>query len=135
MKDIGKAPYEMLNENIALTPVDDCARAVVSLMLGYTQNSVYNLFSKYSMTIGEYLNSLDVIDSISFEEYRNLLQKRTDAQSQFMLMYVSGIEKDPKKSVVDLITSKTNNNLHKIGFNWEKLNVSYVQLFEKLNCC
>lgn len=132
MKDIGKAPYEMLNENIALTPVDDCARAVVSLILGYTQNSVYNLFSKHSMTIGQYLESLDITDSVSFEEYRKLLQKRTDAQSQFMLMYVSGIEKEPQQSIVDLVTDKTNDCLDSIGFDWLSLGDIYTSMFENL---
>ena len=132
MKEIGKAPYEMLNENIALTPVDDCARAIVFLMLGYSQNSVYNLFSEHSMTIGQYLKSLDIIDLVSFEEYRKLLQNRTDAQSQFMLMYVSGIEKDPQKSIVELITEQTNNYLHSICFVWERLNDQYIDYFENL---
>ena len=132
MKEIGKAPYEMLNENIALTPVDDCARAIVSLLLGNTQNSVYNLFSEHSMTIGQYLEGLNITDTVSFEEYRKLLQKRTDAQSQFMLMYVSGIEKDPQKSIVELVTDRTNDCLDSIGFNWVYLGDDYIAMFKNL---
>ena len=129
MLKYNEVPLELINENITLTPVDDCARAIFYLMK-LKENNVYNLFSQNSMSIGNYMKALsNDINLINLNDFNEQLKLANDDSSKFVEMYIKGILTNPEKSVVQICNDDTNKTLEKINFRWSELGDKYVRMF------
>ena len=129
MLKYNEVPLELINENITLTPVDDCARAIFYLMK-LQENNVYNLFSQNSMSIGNYMKALsNNINLINLNDFNEQLKLANDDSSKFVEMYIKGILTNPEKSVVQIYNNDTNKTLEKINFRWSDLGDKYVRMF------
>ncbi len=129
MLKYNEVPLELINENITLTPVDDCARAIFYLMK-LQENNVYNLFSQNSMSIGNYMKALsNNINLINLNDFNEQLKLANDDSSKFVEMYIKGILTNPEKSVVQIYNNDTNKTLEKINFRWSELGDKYVRMF------
>ena len=120
-----------MEENISITPVDECAKAITTLMKN-KENSIYNLYSKNSMSIKEYMNYFGNNKPVKIQEFYNTLKNERDRETQFVLMYIAGILQDANKSVVRIINDNTHKQLDKLNFKWKSLNKEYVELYNKI---
>lgn len=132
MLKYNEMPLELIDENITLTPADDCARAIIDLMK-IRKNDTYNLFSKNSMSIGQYMKALsDDIKLVKMFDFNEQLKSSNDGSSKFVAMYIKGILENPEKSVVQIFNDNTNRILEENGFVWSKLGDTYVKRFKHI---
>lgn len=133
MLHYNKVPLELMNENIVLTPVDDSAKAITTLMK-VNDNRIYNLYSKESMTIFKYISALTKPNMVPIKKFYDELLNNSDKDpmAQFVSMYIKGVLSNPEKSVVDIINSKTNSILQENGFTWSELGEDYVRRIKNI---
>lgn len=126
MLHYNKIPLELLNENLAMAPADECATAIVSL-LTVNENRVYNVYSKNSLDMSRYINALTSPDVITLKDFEDLLKSDIKfEEAKFVLMYISNIVNSPERAIVCFDNSYTTNMLESLGFNWAELNGEYA---------
>ena len=134
MYRLKKVPIEIQNENILLTPVDDLARAIITLMEGKKGNNVFHLVSTSSPTIKGYMEYLTDITSEPLKElYKQLNEMPNDEEMQFVAMYLAGILKDAEKLVVHVHSERTAKLLEELGYKWGTINNEYVRYVLKFD--
>ncbi len=125
MKRINAVPSEIADENVELTPVDDCAVAICTLMK-IKSNAVYNIHDTESMTVLEYMRAISDVKLLSVVDFYNMMKQSTDPQAQFSLMYIRSLVENPEKSVVNMEWRCTYGILNKNDFNWTALGGEYA---------
>lgn len=134
MYRLKKVPLEIKDENFLVTPVDDLAKAILSLILNVKKNSIFHLVSTESPTIEDYMKLLVDVKAIPIKElYREINEVQNDSEMQFVSMYLNGILKDAKKMVVNIDSKKTAEELEKLNFKWGKIDKRYVEFFNKID--
>ncbi|MBQ4575695.1 MAG: amino acid adenylation domain-containing protein [Clostridia bacterium] len=128
MQSANYYPDEMETEDIAITPIDDLAKAICSQFF-VEGNRVYHLYSDYSRTLGEYMRTLNVFNSLPMDDFVELISKQEDQHSKFALMYISGILSDVNGMVVHLQKATTPAHLSECGFTWSRLDEDYVRKY------
>lgn len=131
MKNLNKIPAELAEENLALTPVDDCARAIVTLMQNKT-NSVYHLYSDHSLGVRDYMESITDCSSIPLEEFCGILRRQTDSFSQFVFAYIIGLLDNGDDAIVFFKKVNSCSALKTLHFSWNELGCLYAQTIKKL---
>ena len=131
MKNLNKIPLELGDEDLALTPVDDCARAVVTLMKNKS-NSVYHLYSDHSLVVKDYMAAVTDYTSVPLEEFCDILRQQTDSFSQFVLAYINGLLDNGDDAIVFLKKAMTYKLLSKYNFSWNLLSKQYVDCFKEI---
>lgn len=133
MKKLKKVPMELVNENISISPIDDLANAIVSLVLSNRNNDVYHMVSKFSPTIGEYIKTLTDFEIVPMSDIYTELQKRNEnIEMQFVTMYFQGIKEAPDKMVVRISSQETNDILTDIGYAWHSIDEKYIKMFNDI---
>ncbi len=131
MLHYNKIPLELLNENLSMAPVDECAKAIVNLM-SINKNNVFNIYSSNSLDMSGYINALTKPDVIPLKKFEKLLEEDNEFQeAKFVVMYIENIVDSPDKSIVAFNNDATNDLLKKIKFNWSVLDSSYAQYILK----
>lgn len=125
---IKKFPTELAKEDIAISPVDDLARAIVLLMQKEKKNNIYHLISTNSPTLETYFRTLFKIELKPMQAvYQELREKENDEEVQFVVMYLAGILDDPSKMVVKIKSEKTNAILENLGYEWSRIDEKYIK--------
>lgn len=128
-----KVPLELVNVDLVMTPVDECASAIVKL-LGVKENRIYHLYSDKSLNMIKYIKSMTIPDIVSLKELAKTLSQESDIsdEANFVLMYISGIINSPSTSIVSIKNYETNKLLEKLGFKWSELDDKYASSIKKL---
>ncbi len=134
MKNLRKIPAELAEENLALTPVDDCARAIVSLMRN-EKNAVYHLYSDNSPNLLEYMSAIVDFSAVSLSDFCDILRQQTDSFSMFAIAYINGIVDGGNESVVLLKKTTTVDALKELAFKWQELGDKYYKNFNSFGGC
>ena len=128
MKDVGAYPSELADEDIAITPIDDLAKCICS-QLFTEENCVYHLNSDHSFILCEYMKALNITNSLSMNDFVEVISQREDQHSKFALMYISGILSDVNGMVVHFQKATTPKKLSDCGFTWSRLDDDYVRKY------
>lgn len=127
MLNYNKVPLELVNADLVMAPVDECAKAIVTL-LQVKENKIYHLFSNHGYDMIKYVKAMTIPDIISLKEFAKILNRDSEKNNEanFVLMYISGIVNNPTKSLVTLRNDETINILNKLGFKWSELDDKYA---------
>lgn len=132
---IGAVSRSMLELVLELTPVDCCSRAIVELVKGETNNSVFHVFNHKTIKFGLLLDSLaskgipiKVLPDISFQEYISDL-----SQNQEGMEFLTGVINDLNNNKVIKFNSSivvdstlTQECLKKLEINWPYIDDEYL---------
>lgn len=125
-------PLELLDENLSIAPVDETAKAILTLMQ-VEENGVYNLYSNNSLNLSDYLEALENCTPISIKEFEKELKKSdTSNEVQFVLAYISNITNSSEKMIVTFNCEETVQKLKELGFEWSKQDEKYARYIKNL---
>ena len=126
MKKIHAVPIETAEENFELTPVDDCARAICTLMR-LKQNKVYQLRDTESMSVIQYMRTIMPMVLLPFSEFYERINSIDDPRVQFCNLYTQNIFKELDRAFVTLVGEQTNRRLEENGFSWSPIPSNYAR--------
>lgn len=132
MQAVNCYPSEIEDEDIAITPIDDLAKAICS-QLECEHNRIYHLYSDHSFTLGRYMEALGVNETKSLLEYIETVKACDDDYSKFALMYISGIMSDVNGMIVHFKKTTTPLYLAKKGVEWSCLDENYIKVLYNIN--
>lgn len=121
-------PADMETEDIAITPIDDLAKAICS-QLFVAPNLVYHMYSDCHLSLGEYMRALNVSNRLPLDDFVEMISNQEDQHSKFALMYISGILSDVNGMVVHFQKKTTPTKLSDSGFTWSHLDEDYVRKY------
>lgn len=125
-------PLELLDENLSMAPVDETAKAILTLMQ-VEENGVYNLYSDNSLNLVTYLKALEECMPISIKEFEEELKKSANSNEvQFVLAYISNITNSSDKMIVTFNCEETTKKLKEFGFEWSCQDEKYASYIKKL---
>lgn len=125
-------PLELLDENLSMAPVDETAKAILTLMQ-VEENGVYNLYSDNSLNLATYLKALEECMPISIKEFEEELKKSASSNEvQFVLAYISNITNSSDKMIVTFNCEETAKKLKELGFEWSCQDEKYASYIKKL---
>ena len=133
MLHYNKIPLELVNEDLSMAPVDECARAIVKLM-DVKENKIYHLYSNHSLDMVKYIKAMTIPDIVTLKEFAKILRADSEKnhEANFVLMYISSIINNPTQTIVSFRSDETNTFLNSIGFNWSELDDKYAIGIKKL---
>ena len=135
---IGIIQEEYLNHALEFTPVDICAKAIISIINSNPRFTVFHLFNDNFIKIKrllEILNSLGInISPVSNEEFSK--QIRTLLKDKILKSNLSGIITDLNEDrLLDLINYNIPNSeftkeyLKKLNFKWPLIDYEYISKY------
>ena len=125
MRKLCAVPMEVAQENVELTPVDDCARAICVLMQR-DENSVFHLRDTESMSVLQYMQAISPVDLLPISDFYARMQDQRDPQMQFCKTYIQNIVQNPQNAIVTLCGERTGQQLKEAGFHWSVLPPGYA---------
>ena len=126
MLHYNKIPLELLNENLAMVPADECAEAIVSL-LTVNENRVYNIYSNNNLDMSRYLNALTNPEVLTLKEFEKILSSDTEfEEAKFVHMYIANIVNAPERAIVCFDNTQTTKLLESLNFQWSALDGRYA---------
>ncbi len=128
MNTIGAYPSELADEDIAITPIDDLAKAICSQIF-IDGNHMYHLNSDHSFVLREYMRALNVTNSLPMERFVQVIGAQKDEHAKFALMYISGILSDVNGMVVHFKKTTSPMLLENSHFMWSQLGEDYVKKY------
>jgi len=127
MLHYNKIPLELVNEDLSMAPVDECAKAIIQLM-NVKENKIYHLYSNHSFNMVKYIKALTIPNIITLKEFEKILRQDSEKDSEvnFVLMYISSIINNPTQTIVTFRNTETIQVLEKMGFQWSELDEKYA---------
>ncbi len=136
---LGAVSANMLDNKIEFTPVDSCAKAIVTLAKNsICDNKVFNLYNQNLMRVESLVEVFRMsgfnIDILSKKEFNNLLHSIATTNSYSALDYIVNdfsVDADNQLSLnynfsVNIKSEFTINYLHMLGFDWPVITDEYI---------
>ena len=138
LSKIGCIPDYMLNTYMEFTPIDSCANSILKLIQYPTNsNRVFHLFNHNHVDVTKFVNvvrnyiSLEAVSNDIFTSKVDNIFKQSDSNK-----ILSGILRDfdsnrklVYESKIKLNSDFTINYLSQIGFEWPKIDETYIKQF------
>lgn len=125
-----QVPEELKNKTFNISPVDECANLIISILQNNNKYNVYHIYNENELTLEEIIN---LLNSLNF----NI--KFTSESSLKDLKYISKEEVNLSSYLQKLLTNKqtasnikvsspyTNQLLKQLNFNWSNINTNYFK--------
>ncbi len=118
---------DLLSLNIEFSPVDECSKMIVALLKNSGPNSVYHILNDKEISIFEiktllkFLNC-DILD-VDLKTFIEEISKKSD---EYIKEYILG------NNLNEFSQTATLQTLNKIGLEWPKIDVNYMQKILKI---
>lgn len=125
-----QVPKELKNKTFNISPVDECANLIISILQNNNKYNVYHIYNENELTLKEIINLLNNLNfNIQF----------TSKSSLKDLKYISKEEINLSSYLQKLLNSKhtasnikvsspyTNQLLKQLNFNWSNINTNYFK--------
>ena len=129
IKAIGVLPSEYLNMVIDISPVDLCAKSIITLLENSNLQTVYHIYNPYTLSIGRLLELLNInVKIVSSRECINAIEMQNNPLHAHLL---NDLLND---TFVETAVSneRTVLLLNEYGFTWNQLDVKYLNYINKL---
>ena len=141
-KMLGACPYQLLEENMEFTPIDEAAHAMVLLAETPRENCVFNVSNDHLIPMEDILSRLKIIDGKALEyvetpQFQNLIKKANadSRKARIMAPLVAYQQSAAEQEGVEThaSTTFTMQILHRLGFRWDHTSSKYLDMiFEML---
>lgn len=134
---LGAVSSNILNESFDFTPVDYCSKAVVKIMS--RKNSIgrtFHLYNHNRMKVSELIElfsrmgiEIEVLDNVEFEKLiKNTLANKLHKEKMYGIINDIDQNNQLKFNTSVFLDSKyTIDYLNRIGFEWPKINIEYIE--------
>lgn len=132
--DIGCVPIDMLGARIEMTPVDECARAILLLAISNTKLPMFHVFNWNVMTLADVVTLLEKAGQrIEVVPKREFMQKIAMLSKKGRLSDITGImediNNDPSEERIVITADITKKFLSSVGFEWPIIDDIYMSTF------
>ncbi len=128
--DMQKIPQEFLNEEIELSPVDECAKSIAKLLESDSDNKVYHIVNDKLIKVEELVNILQDnnynIEVVNIETFIEELNNCRGIGRQYIKEYAL------KNKVNNYSIKKTIYQLEKMNFKWKEIDAKYIKNIVKI---
>lgn len=128
--DIQKIPQEFLNEEIELSPVDECAKSIAKLLESESNSKVYHIVNDKLIKVEELVNILQEnnynVEVVNIETFIEELNNCRGIGRQYIKEYAL------KNKVNNYSIKKTICQLEKMNFKWKKIDAKYIKNIVKI---
>lgn len=128
--DMQKIPQEFLNEEIELSPVDECAKSIAKLLESDSDNKVYHIVNDKLIKVEELVNILQDnnynIEVVNIETFIEELNNCRGIGRQYIKEYAL------KNKVNNYSIKKTMYQLEKMNFKWKEIDAKYIKNIVKI---
>lgn len=123
----GVIAKELHNLPIEFSPVDECARFIIKLLLANNKNSVYHILSNKDLTVLELSNILSEL-GCNFEtvDYNSFIEKISENTDEYTKEYISNTSLNTYKQDI------TQSALKKLGLSWSTIDLTYIKNILKI---
>lgn len=114
---------------IDISPVDLCAKSIVTLLHTNEEQSIYHIYNPHTLSIGELLKLLGIsIENCSFQECISKIQEQNNP------LYAHLLNDLLNNHLIETRTKNacTKSILNKYGFSWNTLNSRYWNYLKEL---
>lgn len=133
---LGYIPEELRNTLLEFTPVDICARSIVTILQNYVPEfTVFHIYNSNYITmnnlINYFSNRLIHIEFINSDLFSQNIKKllKTNSQKDILSGIINDIDANYKiqySSEIPTISEFTKYFLYKFGFSWPEIDETYV---------
>ena len=130
IKSIKCLPATYQEMIIDISPVDLCAKSIITLLVHKNNQTIYHIYNPYTLSIKELLKLLKVsIDTVLPEECILKIQEQNSPFNAHLLNDLLN------QSVIETPTSNnlTVEQLENYGFSWNKLDTNYLNYINQLD--
>ena len=138
---MGAAPYQLLEDRMEFSPIDETARAVVMLAATPKANCVFHVSNDHLRPMDDILSRLhkddgSPLDYLEMEEFAARMEEaKADPQkARILSSIIAYVQADGQ---VQLVENQPDNAftmkvLHRMGFRWNETSSSYVDMIFKI---
>lgn len=132
--DIGFVPIEMLGARVEMTPVDECARAILLLAESGSKQPVFHVYNWNTLTLAEVVTLIENIgrriEIVSRKEFMQILARLS---KKGQLSDISGVIEDinsgQNEEKIIITAEMTKKILSDAGFDWTVIDDIYMRKF------
>ncbi len=127
-RKLGHLPEVLVELEIDLTPIDQCAKAIVLLAKAAKEPEVYHLINHHKISFKDLLNIVNVnYSTVSFEDFFEYVREnREDDHIGVLYMYLNQMIEYYHEMEVEVKSRKTMKRLQALGFTWNHLSEVYL---------
>ena len=131
---LGCIPYELYEEQVEFSPINEVAHAIMLLASTPKQNCLFHVYNSHSQFLGDVLSEFKNINGdfkfVEQEEYKAVLDiAMTDpekAKNLSSLLAYQDLAHGKKVADVSLTNTYTTQVLHRLGFKWSATTWDYI---------
>ena len=141
-KMLGACPYQVLEGQIEFTPIDQAAKAMVTLARTPIENCVFNVSNNHLIPMDDIITRLEMIDGkpleyVELQEFAHRMEAAQDdpEKARILAPLVAYQQSSSEQVGVETLASTvfTMQVLHRLGFRWDHTSSEYVDMiFEML---
>lgn len=123
----GVIAKEIQDLQIEFSPVDECSRFIVELLLANNKNSIYHILSNKEVTVSEFSNLLNELNyNFELVDYNSFIESISEISDQYTKEYISNSNLNNYKQ--DLTLELLNN----LDLSWSVIDIKYVKNILKI---
>ena len=127
---IKELPYALKEKKFNLSPVEDCSKLIVSILLHNNKNNVYHIYNHNTLMLDQIVNYLNTFglnikfidNSLSLVTLEKNFDKIELSAYIYELITSSNI-----KSNIEVSNPYTMHILNELGFKWSEINSTYLR--------
>lgn len=127
---VKELPSAVKEKSFNLSPVEDCSRLIVSILLNNNKNNVYHIYNHNTLTLEQIVNYLNIFglnikfidNSISMMTLENNFDKIELSAYIYELINSSNV-----KSNIEVSNPYTMHILNELNFKWSEINSTYLR--------
>lgn len=127
---VKELPNALEEKTFNLSPVEDCSRLIVSILLNNNKNNVYHIYNHNTLTLEQIVNYLNIFglnikfidNSISMMTLENNFDKIELSAYIYELINSSNV-----KSNIEVSNPYTMHILNELNFKWSEINSTYLR--------
>lgn len=127
---VKELPSAVKEKSFNLSPVEDCSRLIVSILLNNNKNNVYHIYNHNTLTLGQIVNYLNIfglnIKFIDNSISMMTLEKNFDKIELSAYIYEL-INSSNVKSNIEVSNPYTMHILNELNFKWSEINSTYLR--------
>ena len=132
-----KIPLELKDKTFNISPVDECASLIVSILQNDNKYNVYHIYNQNELTLQEIVNLLNNLGfNIQFTTDNSLQDLEASTKDINLSSYLYKLlTSKHEASNIKVSSPYTTKVLKEINFNWSNINTNYFKhgLEENLN--
>lgn len=125
-----KIPLGLKDKKFNISPVDECANLIVSILLNDNKHNVYHIYNQNELTLEEIVNLLNELGfNIEFttdNSFKDLEDSTKDINLSSYLYEL--LTSKHTASNIEISSPYTTKILKEINFNWSNINTNYFKI-------